>query len=92
MKSLDCKRCRVSGRVQGVYYRGSAQALARELGIVGHARNLADGSVEVLACGEATALSRFLDWLWVGPVSAVVASVEVFDHAAETLPADFLTG
>lgn len=92
MSLLDCRRCRVSGRVQGVYYRGSAQARARELGIVGHARNLADGSVEVLACGEATALGRFLDWLWIGPVSAVVASVEVSEHIPDSTPTDFLIG
>jgi acylphosphatase len=92
MTTLDCRRCRIRGRVQGVYYRGSAQARARELGVVGYARNLADGSVEVLACGEAAALGRFLDWLWIGPVSAVVASVEVSAHAPECRPTDFLVG
>ena len=92
MTRLDCRRCRVRGRVQGVYYRGSAQARARELGVAGFARNLADGSVEVLACGEAAALARFLDWLWIGPVSAVVTAVEVSDHDPERLPTDFLIG
>ena len=40
----------VSGRVQGVFFRSSAQRQAQALGLTGWARNLADGSVEVLAC------------------------------------------
>ena len=49
---MICKLCWVSGRVQGVYYRGAAAGRARELGIHGYARNLPDGRVEVLAYGE----------------------------------------
>jgi len=49
-------RCRVSGRVQGVFYRASTRAQAQVLGVTGYARNLPDGSVEVLACGERAAV------------------------------------
>ena len=71
------RRCIVSGRVQGVYYRASAQQRALQAGIVGYARNLDDGSVEVLACGEESVVLEFIDWLWIGPSAAKVVGVEV---------------
>jgi acylphosphatase len=79
----EALRCRVTGRVQGVFFRASAQRRARSLGIVGHARNLPDGSVEVLAIGPASALSELRAWLDVGPPQAWVTAV---DCAAEPLP------
>lgn len=48
-----CVRCWVHGMVQGVGFRYSTQREALKLGLTGYARNLDDGSVEVLACGEA---------------------------------------
>jgi len=71
-----CLRCIVSGRVQGVFFRASTQRQAQQLGISGYARNLADGSVEVLACGEADAVQQLSAWLWVGPPAASVTAVE----------------
>ena len=62
--------------MQGVFFRASTQRQAQQLGISGYARNLADGSVEVLACGEADAVQRLSAWLWVGPPAASVAAVE----------------
>ncbi len=47
-----------------------AQALA--LGVRGHAQNLADGRVEVLAVGDADAIERLAEWLRQGPPSARV--------------------
>ncbi len=76
-----CKRCFVSGRVQGVYYRASAAGKARELRLSGYARNLADGRVEALACGAPAAVDEFVRWLWVGPSAARVTGVEVEDAA-----------
>ena len=72
----------VGGRVQGVYYRASAARRARELGIQGYARNLEDGRVEVLACGEAGPVSLFMEWLWVGSSASRVTSVEVVEDIA----------
>ena len=88
---MVCRLCRVSGRVQGVYYRGSAQLRARDLGITGYARNLADGRVEVLACGDAHQVDRFIEWLWVGPTAARVTSVEADANEPAEYPSDFLT-
>lgn len=82
----------MSGRVQGVYYRGSAQARARELGITGYARNLADGRVEVLACGDASRINTFVEWLRVGPTTAHVTAVEVAEREPADYPSSFLTG
>lgn len=73
---MICLRCHVAGRVQGVWYRGSTQRQALALGITGYARNLPDGRVEVLACGEAAALQQLRDWLWQGPPAAEVTDVQ----------------
>ncbi|MFO1455745.1 MAG: acylphosphatase [Steroidobacteraceae bacterium] len=91
---MIARRCIVSGRVQGVFYRKSTQSRARELGVAGHARNLDDGRVEVLAVGEAVAVEALLAWLWEGPSAARVVGVEVQELEVATLqpPAGFSTG
>jgi len=89
---MICKRCVVSGRVQGVFYRASAAQRAQELGIRGHARNLPDGRVEVLACGERATVETFVSWLWIGSSACKVTAVEASDAPAEaTLPHGFHT-
>lgn len=65
----------VSGKVQGVFYRASAREQALALGLAGHARNLADGRVEVVACGSASAVEALERWLWRGPAAARVDGV-----------------
>jgi len=72
-----CKRSLVSGRVQGVFYRASTVQKARELGVDGYARNLADGRVEVLACGPAPAVDALTSWLWTGSSAAKVTDVQI---------------
>ncbi len=84
------KRCVVSGKVQGVWFRASAKREADRLGVTGHARNLPDGSVEVLACGSPDAVAALIEWLHDGPPLAKVAKVEVADAAAAA-PAAFET-
>lgn len=86
-----CLRCRVSGRVQGVFFRAATRERARELGVVGHADNLPDGSVEVLACGEAAAVRALQDWLWEGPTHARVTAVECAEEPFQDQPG-FTTG
>ena len=71
-----CWLCRVRGRVQGVWFRGSTERQARRLGVTGHALNRPDGSVEVLACGDEAAVAALREWLWVGPPAARVESVD----------------
>lgn len=75
MQSKICIRYVISGRVQGVWFRASAQEEAKKLNLTGWARNLQDGRVEVLACGSEQALSEFYHWLCQGPELAKVDEV-----------------
>ena len=88
---MQCRRYFVSGRVQGVFFRDSTRRRARALGLRGWARNLPDGRVEVLACGEPAALVELEAWLWAGPTHARVAEVIAEDAVCEA-PADFTIG
>ena len=62
----------VSGKVQGVYFRASSQQVAIDCGLSGYARNLDDGDVEVLMCGEQEKVDQMLEWLEHGPPQAEV--------------------
>lgn len=66
----------ISGRVQGVFYRASTREQALRLELSGHARNLADGRVEVVAEGAPEAIDTLERWLWQGPPAAMVERVE----------------
>ena len=89
--AASCARFIVHGRVQGVFFRSSTRTQALRLLLTGQARNLADGSVEVLACGEDAALDALQRWLHVGPPAARVSRVvrTVADIAPES---DFRIG
>ncbi len=69
------RRFMVRGRVQGVFFRESTRRVAESLGITGHAINLSNGDVEVVAYGEAPALARLADYLAEGPTMAEVTGV-----------------
>jgi acylphosphatase len=75
-RELIGMRCLVSGRVQGVFFRASAREEAQRLGLGGYARNLADGRVEVLACGPREAVTRLRAWLLQGPPLARVDALD----------------
>ena len=66
----------VRGRVQGVYFRASTQREARRLGLSGWVRNRSDGSVEILAEGEETAIRELYGWAQKGPSAARVERVD----------------
>lgn len=65
----------VSGRVQGVFFRASTREQAQRLGLRGHALNLPDGRVEVLAVGSAQEVDELAAWLEQGPRMAKVEQV-----------------
>ena len=69
----------VSGQVQGVWFRASTRDRAVALGLRGHARNLPDGRVEVLAAGDPEAIEQLAQWLHYGPSRARVDELERFD-------------
>jgi len=66
-----------------VFFRESTRRVAEELGITGHAINLSNGDVEVLACGDAAALDQLAEWLEEGPRMANVTSVSVEEAQVE---------
>ncbi len=72
-----CLRMVVSGRVQGVFFRGATAAEARALGLAGYARNLADGTVEIVAEGGRDALEMLAAWAGRGPRAARVEEVRI---------------
>jgi len=88
---MICRKFRVEGRVQGVWFRESTRKQAESMGITGYAINCADSSVEVLACGTQEALDRLNDWLRQGPRLARVSSVSGTDVSCER-PSGFTTG
>ena len=72
----ECRLFLIEGRVQGVWFRESTRRAAQPLGITGYAKNMADGSVQVLACGNPDALGRLTEWLKEGPPLAQVDRLE----------------
>lgn len=69
--------CVISGKVQQVAYRTYVQDVAGKLGLVGYVRNLADGTVEVVAQGESTVLKEFVEYLHEGSLLSAVEGVAV---------------
>ena len=75
--SLICVHGYVSGRVQGVWYRGFVQRQARAKQLSGWAKNLADGRVEVLLCGTAEDIDVAVKNLHRGSPMSRVDSVDI---------------
>ncbi|MCW2095582.1 acylphosphatase [Lelliottia sp. 489] len=81
MMSKVCTIAWVHGTVQGVGFRYSTQREALQLGLTGYARNMDDGSVEVVACGDAEQVEKLVAWLKAGgPRSARVEKVLTEPH------------
>ncbi|MCD4822101.1 MAG: acylphosphatase [Methanococcoides sp.] len=89
-EDVSCAEIYVSGRVQGVYFRGFTQKTAASLGLVGYAQNLPDGRVKVFAQGKRSCISELLDHLHVGPELSNVESIEVSWVALSDTFTDFL--
>ncbi len=81
-------RVRVTGRVQGVWFRGWTRAEAERLGLSGWVRNAADGSVEAVVAGPEAAVEAMVAALHRGPEPARVDGVEV-TASEEAVPAGF---
>ncbi|MEM0989881.1 MAG: acylphosphatase [Pseudomonadota bacterium] len=65
----------ISGRVQGVWYRGWTEGQAKRLGLSGWVRNNPDGTVSALFAGPAGDVANMLALCWQGPDSAEVSGV-----------------
>lgn len=79
------------GRVQGVWFRDSTRREAERLGVFGHAINLPDGSVEVLASGSSETLAELEAWLRHGPPLASVTELDVAEVGYQEMT-DFRIG
>ena len=85
-----CVICWVHGVVQGVGFRYSTQREAQRLGLTGYARNMDDGSVEVVACGDSENVEQLIAWLKAGgPRSARVDKVLAEPHQPEKAWSNF---
>ena len=82
MQSNDHERAhvRISGQVQGVFFRDSTRQQAEELGLVGWVKNLPDGRVEAVFEGPSERVREMVRWCEEGPRNA---SVEDVDSAFE---------
>ena len=82
---MIARKVRVTGRVQGVFFRAWAQGHARELSISGWIRNCPDGSVEAHLTGEEDAVVRMIERMSKGPSNARVEDVVVEDSEPESI-------
>ena len=82
---MIARRIRVSGRVQGVFFRAWTRDEARSLGVSGWVRNHPDGSVEAHAEGNDAQVAELLRRMRYGPLHAEVGDIEVSDAPPEKL-------
>ncbi|PCJ65244.1 MAG: acylphosphatase [Bacteroidetes bacterium] len=79
---MTTNKVRISGKVQGVYFRASAKQIAMNLGIRGFVRNESDGSVIMEIEGDNNAVDDMVKWCKKGSALARVSSVEVSKEAS----------
>lgn len=77
MKEVGAYNIKVTGDVQGVFYRHNAQKVAKSLNVTGYATNKQDGSVMIFAQGELDNVKEFINWCHVGSPMATVENVEI---------------
>ncbi|HUF59957.1 MAG TPA: acylphosphatase [Actinomycetota bacterium] len=74
-------RVRLSGRVQGVFFRASCAERADDLGLGGWIRNVPGGGVEAVFEGTESAVAQMVSWCREGPPLARVDRIDVVDEA-----------
>ena len=80
---------RISGKVQGVYYRANTQTEAKKLGLTGFVKNEINGDVYIGAEGDEEQLKKLIEWCRQGPTRAVVKNVEITEGELKNYP-DFV--
>ncbi|MDX8412113.1 MAG: acylphosphatase [Mariprofundaceae bacterium] len=84
-----CLRIKVTGRVQGVGFRYYAKQEAERLGLTGWVRNLPNGDVEALICGNGEQLAAMQSWLSHGPSMARVETMHAESAEIQDTPTSF---
>jgi acylphosphatase len=82
---MVARRVRVTGRVQGVFFRAWTCEQAQELHVTGWVRNCDDGSVEAQIEGDEGSVEQLIGQMHHGPPGAQVADLVINDALAETL-------
>ncbi len=94
MPNMTKAKLRVTGRVQGVFYRQMTKTKAHELGLGGWVKNTDDGAVELEVWGPSDQVDRLISWCQVGPPMATVSAVavesrhEIDEHSMDQLHFD----
>ena len=79
-------KVRINGRVQGVFFRHHTKLMADGLGLAGWVKNCPDGSVEALCSGSTDNVNQMIDWLHLGPDSALVNRVDIDELENQSSP------
>lgn len=74
---MEVRHLVITGRVQGVWYRGSMAQEAQRIGVTGWVRNRSDGSVEAMVAGDTEQVAAIMNWARRGPPQADVEHVAV---------------
>lgn len=74
---MICMHVRVSGRVQGVFYRAYTKNQAQELGIRGWVRNVPGGGVEAVLEGERQKVGELVSLMKAGPDGSMISGFEL---------------
>lgn len=77
MKEKSYVRILVFGRVQGVFFRRNVKSKAKKLRILGTAKNLSDGRVEIVAEGEKENIKKLVEWIKNSPPPAMVEKIDI---------------
>ena len=76
MKNVSA-HLKISGRVQGVFFRATAKEIAEKNTLTGWVKNLSDGNVEAIVSGDKAGVEKFIEWCKHGPEKAVVEDMQI---------------
>ena len=79
-----CLEILIEGRVQGVGFRNYALSKAIRFDIKGYTRNMPEGHLEIICCGEKNDLEKFLSEIKKGPSFAFISNIKINDYAEMT--------
>jgi len=77
MEDIKAYKVKITGDVQGVFYRHNAQKVAKKLNLTGYIKNKQDGSVLAVIQGGASNTEEFIKWCYEGSPMATVENVEI---------------
>ena len=82
---MNCIHLIISGRVQGVFFRDNTRRKAIQLGLKGYAKNLRDGTVEVVAEGDESKIDELIEFIRKNPGASHVTEIIIKQKDIENL-------